>query len=103
MVEEPPTTGLAVANVLPGVGVPEQGGIVDHAKLKSSTAVTGLFPDPVELDFATILIQTGPDLSSNAVPKLTVTFVLPQDPVVVVSVVGEEVAFVKLVGVAPKP
>ena len=58
---------------------------------------------PDEFDMATILIHTGPELLSKAVPKFTVTFVLPQVPVVVVSVVGDVVALVKLVGVAPNP
>ena len=87
-------------------GVRVIAGLVEGLKvrLKSSMALWGLLPAPDEAVFAAIRIQTGPVLLSRAEPKLTVTFVLPQEePTVVVIEAGAVVEFVKEAGEAPKP
>ena len=92
-----------VDRALPSTAAVREGEVDDQVKLKSSTAVTGLLLLPVVEDLVTIRIQTGPELSLSAFPKLTVTPVEPHVPVVVVNVDGDVVAFEKLVGEAPNP
>jgi hypothetical protein len=71
--------------------------------LKSSIALWGLFPEPVETPDGISLSQTLPDWLSIATGKVAVTIVLFHVPPIVVNDEGLVVIFVQTVGVAPIP
>jgi len=76
-------------------------------KLKSSIAVVGLTAPPppvIEGVLVTILIQIGPELLFNTVPKFTVIVVVPHAVLFPVTTeAGEVVAFVNEAGELPNP